>query len=110
MKFLVDAQLPPALADWLRDHGHDAVHAMNSVGLNAPDSAIWDAARREGRIIVTKDRDFAIWAAARRTGPQIAWLRLGNATTRSLLTWLEPRWSSIEDRLAEGAHLVEVRA
>lgn len=109
MKFLVDAQLPPALADWLRGQGHDAVHAMNSVGLDAPDSAIWETASGEGRIIVTKDRDFAIWAAARRTGPQIVWLRLGNATTRSLLTWLEPRWASIEERLAEGAHLVEVR-
>lgn len=110
MKFLVDAQLPPALADWLRDQGHDAVHAMNSVGLDAPDSALWDIARREGRIIVTKDRDFAIWASARRTGPQVVWLRLGNATTRSLLKWLEPLWPSIQSRLEEGAHLVEVRA
>lgn len=110
MKFLVDAQLPPALADWLRDQGYDAVHAMNSVGLDAPDSALWDVARREGRIIVTKDRDFAIWASARRTGPQVVWLRLGNATTRSLLKWLEPLWPSIQSRLEEGAHLVEVRA
>lgn len=110
MKFLVDAQLPPALADWLRDQGHDAVHAMHSVGVDAPDSAIWASAQREGRSIVTKDRDFAIWASARRTGPQIVWIRLGNATTRSLLTWLEPRWPSIQDRLADGVHLVEVRA
>jgi len=26
MKFIVDAQLPPSLADWLALKGHDAVH------------------------------------------------------------------------------------
>jgi hypothetical protein len=33
MKFLVDMPLSPALADWLVDHGHDAVHASNIVWL-----------------------------------------------------------------------------
>ena len=31
MKFLVDNQLPPALAGWLCDRGHDAVHAFEVV-------------------------------------------------------------------------------
>ena len=110
MKFIVDAQLPPALAEWLRGQGHDAVHAMNSVGVHAPDSVVWDAAKREDRVIVTKDRDFAVWASARRAGPQVVWLRLGNATTRSLLAWLEPRWPSILALLLEETRLVEVRA
>jgi len=109
VKFLVDAQLPPALAVWLRDQGHDAVHAMNSVGVDAPDSAIWDLARLDERIIVTKDRDFAIWAASRQAGPRVVWLRIGNATTRSLMAWLEPRWPIIQERLIENTHLVEVR-
>lgn len=25
VRFIVDAQLPPALAKWLRDRGHDAI-------------------------------------------------------------------------------------
>ena len=32
MKFLVDAQLPPALAHWLRGAGHEA-QAVGEVGL-----------------------------------------------------------------------------
>jgi predicted nuclease of predicted toxin-antitoxin system len=41
MKFIVDAQLPPALAHWLREQGHQAEH-VTEVGLReADDSPIW---------------------------------------------------------------------
>lgn len=46
MKFLVDMPLSPALADWLVERGHDAVHAL-SVGLErAPDESILERAER----------------------------------------------------------------
>ena len=108
MKFLIDAQLPPALATWLEGRGHQASHIIATAGLGVTDAAIWETARREERVIVTKDRDFAIWAAARRQGPQVVWIRLGNATSGSLLSWLEPRWLEIETRLEEQVHLIEV--
>ncbi len=108
MKFLIDAQLPPALADWLRARGHEADHILDLAGLAVDDAAIWDLARRDGRVIMTKDRDFATWAAARRSGPQVVWIRLGNATRRVLEAWLEPRWPEISQRLEEGVHLIEV--
>jgi predicted nuclease of predicted toxin-antitoxin system len=34
MRFLVDAQLPPALARWLTAKGHDAVHIAD-LGMRA---------------------------------------------------------------------------
>ena len=110
MRFIVDAQLPPSLAEWLAAKGHDAEHVATTLSLDAPDESIWSAATQQERIILTKDRDFAIWASGRRSGPQVVWLRLGNATTPSLLAWLDPRWSEIESRLADGVALVEVRA
>lgn len=110
MKFVVDAQLPPALADWLSERGHDADHVSDILGDKAADADIWRLARRDGRIIVTKDRDFALWATDRRAGPQVVWLRLGNATRKTLFAWLAPRWSLVELRLGEGVHLVEVRS
>lgn len=109
MRFIVDAQLPPSLADWLAAKGHEADHVATTLSLEAPDREIWSTAAKQGQIIVTKDRDFAIRASGQRAGPQVVWLRLGNATTLSLTTWLEPRWSEIEARLADGVHLVEVR-
>ena len=108
MKFLIDAQLPPSLATWLDARGHQASHIIEVVGPGVTDAAIWELARRDDSIIVTKDRDFAIWAAARRDGPQVVWIRLGNATSRNLLAWLEPRWLEIETRLNERVHLIEV--
>jgi len=41
MRFLLDMNLPPAMADWLRSDGHDAVHVCEI-----------------GRIVVTFDLDF----------------------------------------------------
>jgi predicted nuclease of predicted toxin-antitoxin system len=41
VNFLIDAQLPPALARWLREAGHGAAH-VEDVGLrNADDVVIW---------------------------------------------------------------------
>jgi hypothetical protein len=45
LRFLVDAQLPPALARWITDQGHEAA-AVRDLGLrDSPDSAIWESAR-----------------------------------------------------------------
>ncbi|MFN7129551.1 MAG: DUF5615 family PIN-like protein [Brevundimonas sp.] len=110
MKFIVDAQLPIALTDWLRAKGHAADHVSTLLTINARDQEIWDVAQAGSCVIITKDRDFAIWASDRRLGPQIVWLRLGNATRRVLIEWLEPRWSRIEQGLLDGLHLIEVRA
>ena len=55
MKFLVDNQLPIALARWLAARGADAVHVLD-IGFDAtPDSDIWARAIRESRIVVSKD-------------------------------------------------------
>lgn len=108
MRFLVDAQLPPALAAWLIDRGHEASHIIDAAGSGVTDAEIWDLAQRDRRIIVTKDRDFAVWASARQRRPQVIWVRLGNATSQNLLAWLGPRWPEIEERLREGIHLIEV--
>ena len=56
---MADAQLPPALAQWLREAGYDA-QAVREVGLReADDGGIWRHAQAQGRVIVTKDENFA---------------------------------------------------
>lgn len=44
MKFLVDAQLPPALTRFLVSLGEDAIHVLDAGLLEATDSEIWDFA------------------------------------------------------------------
>lgn len=59
MKWLVDAQLPRRLATRLNDHGHDATHTLDLPEENATtDSEISRTASAEGRILISKDRDF----------------------------------------------------
>ena len=109
MRFLVDNQLPAALAEWLRQQGHEAEHVLDVQLAQAKDNPIWQRAERHGAVIVSKDEDFAEWVRRGRPGPAVVWLRLGNSTRRELLTWISPRWPTVITRLQEGARLVEVR-
>ena len=59
MKFLVDAQLPARLAQSLSSAGHDALHTTELLdGNRTTDGRVAELADDEGRIVVTKDRDF----------------------------------------------------
>jgi len=58
MKFLLDMPVSPLTATWLRERGHDAVHASLLELDSAPDRELLDRAANEGRIVVTADTDF----------------------------------------------------
>ncbi|WED63362.1 DUF5615 family PIN-like protein [Synoicihabitans lomoniglobus] len=91
MKFLVDAQLPPALALWLREAGHEATHVEDAGLRDAEDGKIWTHALESGAVIMTKDEDFAARSTQVAKAPVIVWLRVGNATNPVLRTWIEAR-------------------
>jgi predicted nuclease of predicted toxin-antitoxin system len=110
VKFLVDAQLPPALAVWLEQAGQEAAH-VRDVGLReADDAAIWDYALQAESAIVTKDEDFVARAALEMglTSPTVIWLRVGNTTNRVLIAWIDPRLPRIIELLHQGHRLIEV--
>ena len=109
MRFLVDNQLPAALAAWLREQDHAADHVLDLQLAQAKDNPIWQHAQSRGAVIVSKDEDFAEWVRRGRPGPAVVWLRLGNSTRRELLAWIAPRWPTVMTRLQEGARLIEVR-
>lgn len=108
MRFLVDAQLPPALARWIESKDFSAEHVIDIELAAATDSAIWEYAVRVGAVIVTKDEDFAIRRTLSSSGPQIIWIRLGNTTKTQLLHWLDPLFGQILESLQRGEPLVEV--
>ena len=109
MRFLVDAQLPPALARFLEAHGHES-KAAREIGLrDADDTAIWTLAQAGGWVVVTKDEDFAERSLQSVTGPQVLWLRIGNSTNRVLFAWLEPLLTAAVQHLESGHRLVELQ-
>ncbi len=109
VRFVLDAQLPPALARALREAGYD-VRAVRELGLrDAEDPEIWDYALANQATIVTKDQDFAECLMLRRPAPVVVWLRIGNTSNRALVNWLLPLWSEIISRIEAGDNLIEVR-
>ncbi len=94
MRFLVDAQLPPALSAFLVDRGHQAEHVQD-IGLGeAEDLTLWNYAMGCGASIITKDDDFVTRVSLGFPGPVIVGLRVGNCSNRALVwRWCRP-WTS----------------
>jgi predicted nuclease of predicted toxin-antitoxin system len=108
LRFVVDAQLPPALATHLIAAGHQAEH-VNAIGHEAAtDAEIWSYAIEADAVIVTKDEDFAALSNREPEGAQVIWVRLGNATNRALWAALEPLLPEIIEALEAGERLIEI--
>lgn len=108
-RFLVDAQLPAALAWWMTERGHLSEHVFD-VGLAlASDSQIWEYASKKGMVILTKDEDFSFLHAMNEKGPAIVWLRMPNTRRTALLKRFEEILPMVQLSLENGETLIEVR-
>ena len=108
MHFLVDAQLPPALARWLAARGHTAEH-VGDLGMQASsDADIWNYASAAGATVVTKDMDFSQRKGLTGQGPAVVWIRLPNTRRRDLLAWFETVLPDVVSALERGETLIEV--
>ena len=59
---------------------------MTALGLDtATDREIWEYAREDDYVIVSKDSDFRQLAFLHGPPPKIVWLRVGNASTATAL-------------------------
>ena len=109
MKFLVDNQLPPALAQYLQKRGFDCEHVLD-VGLaQSLDGEICRYAESHDRIIVSKDEDFLYLAMQSKAKIRLLWVRLGNCRTTALLAAFDRLWPSIESSLKAGDQIIEIR-
>jgi predicted nuclease of predicted toxin-antitoxin system len=77
-KFLVDNQLPNALAVWLETKGCGAEHVLNLKLGQAKDEEIWRRAAELGCVIISKDEDFTQITLLRPEPVAVVWLRIGN--------------------------------
>jgi len=81
VKFLIDMPLSPAVATWLVDQGHDAVHATNLGFHRATDGEIMARAKHEARTVVTADLDYPrLLAIAHASEPSLILFRNGDWT------------------------------
>jgi predicted nuclease of predicted toxin-antitoxin system len=100
---LIDQNLPPALAVWLRERGTEALH-VGDIGLaDRGDADVLAVARDKDYIIITKDGDYAFAGP-----PPVVWVRLGNVTRARLLAVFDATWTATREALDSGETLVEI--
>lgn len=96
MKLLLDQNLSRHLVGRLRDVFPESEH-VTSLGLDAAsDREIWDYAGDHGHVIVSKDSDFRQLAFLHGQPPKVVWLRVGNASTATILQVLLDHVEAIE--------------
>jgi predicted nuclease of predicted toxin-antitoxin system len=106
LRFLIDEQLPPALALALGRKGHEARHLRDAGLAGASDNDICAFAAASGAVLISKTEDFV--DAATRGALKLVWIRLGNVSNVDLWRALEPVLGEIVEALGRGETLVEV--
>jgi predicted nuclease of predicted toxin-antitoxin system len=108
VRFLVDAQLPPALARWIEAQGETAAHVADLGLVPSSDDEVRQAAIARGAVIVTKDEDFAVRGQVGQPSARIVWVRSGNLRRIELLRRWAELWPSVRAALDRGEVLVEI--
>jgi len=109
MKIWIDAQLPPTLANWLTETFALEASALRDLELrDAQDIEIFEAARAENAVIMTKDSDFIDLVCRLGSPPQILWLTCGNVTNRNLRQLLTAILPDALEQLRQGEMIVEI--
>jgi predicted nuclease of predicted toxin-antitoxin system len=81
VKLLFDENLSPKLPRLLADLFPNSLH-VRDVGMNTTaDPLVWDYARDNGFMIVSKDADMHDLSLVFGEPPKVVWLRLGNCST-----------------------------
>ena len=105
----IDAQLPPALARWLRELGESGAAHVSELGLlSAEDSEIFQRARQAEALVITKDSDFVQFQERYGSPPRILWVTCGNRSNRFLRDLMSRNWTRVKELLEAGEVLIEM--
>lgn len=81
MKLLFDENLSPRLVHLLADLFPGSSHVRDTGLQAAGDSSVWDYARMNGLLLVSKDADMHDLSLLLGAPPKVIWVRLGNCST-----------------------------
>ena len=96
MKLLFDENLSPKLPNRLSDLFPNSLH-VRDVGMKATtDSVVWDYAKENNFMIVSKDVDMHDLSLLLGNPPKVIWLRLGNCSTSQVENLLRRDFKNIE--------------
>ena len=82
MRIWVDAQKSPAIATWISSNYAVSAVAIRDLGLrDAEDKEIFETARQDKAVVMTKDSDFVLLLDRLAPPPQAIWITCGNTST-----------------------------
>lgn len=106
MKFVIDMNLSPRWAEFLRQAGFEAMHWSEVGAASAPDGEVLAYARAHGLMLVTHDLDFsAILAASGGMAPSVVQIRGADLQPETLGPKLIAAQRKAEEALGSGAVL-----
>ncbi len=86
MKFIIDAQLPKLLSEFLNHEGYASIHTLNLDTKNkTTDKSIIEIAEEQKRIVVTKDNDFLESYLLEGKPKQLILISTGNISNKNLM-------------------------
>lgn len=105
----IDAHLSPAIATWLTNTFELTAFALRDLSLrDAEDLEIFEAARSQNAILITKDSDFVALVERLGPPPKIIWLTCGNTPNKRLKEILSSALLEAIELLKSGETLVEI--
>lgn len=109
MNFLVDQQLPPAIARFLDSKGHPSRHVRDLGLSDVPDAIVWQYAVQHDMVLISKDEDFYYLAVAPEATGKLVWIRIGNCRKQTLIQTFETQLDDILKAVDSGCRIVEIR-
>jgi predicted nuclease of predicted toxin-antitoxin system len=95
MKLLLDENLSDRIINKIIDLYPDSQHVKTLGLLNTDDSLIWQFAKFNGFVIVSKDSDFHQRSLLYSYPPKFIYLRIGNSPTSKIVEILRNNFSII---------------
>jgi predicted nuclease of predicted toxin-antitoxin system len=108
MKFLVDAQLPYGIKQYLNSIGFDAIHT-NDLPLKekTPDWEINKISVEQNRVVITKDKDFLDSHLLKNSPKKLILITTGNIRNKELFHLLINNFNQIFELLVHH-NLIEI--
>ena len=96
MKLLLDENISQRLVVLLSSTYPDCTHVELILERGGSDTSVWEYARVNGCVIVSKDNDFRQRAFVLGPPPKVIWLNIGNARTSAVVALLTANLERIE--------------
>jgi len=100
--YLIDENLPALLPFW---NNKNFIHVNELTAINS-DTDIWEYAKLNKLVIITKDSDFYDRYLSAGEYPKVIWIRTGNMDNKLFNLFIEIIWEDTEEMLTYSSFII----